>query len=65
MLVPVDTYGKQHHLHFIVDATVEGNALMMNDANWRCLAFHATVPAALVEELNLRVVPVIEQLWVQ
>ena len=64
MLVPVDTYGRQHHLHLIVDATVEGNALMMNDANWRCLAFHATVPAAL-EVLDLRVMPVVEQLWVQ
>jgi len=47
-------YSKQRHLHLINDATVEGNASVMNDANWRNLAFHGngTVPAALVGSIE-------------
>ena len=67
MLGPVDTYSKPHHLHMTFDATVGGNASMMNDVSWRYLASHEnlTVPAALVEVLGLLVVPLVEQLWVQ
>ena len=57
-------YGRQYHLQWIIDATVGGNALVVNDAKWQFLAFHeaSTVLAVLVEVLGPLVVPVVEQL---